>query len=253
MFDDLEPKKSDNLDLNQENDSQEGGEFEKKESLNKTEEKPQGIAEDIFSDEGKDLIDGGKISSLNEGKEKPDVFKPVKEDKNDVLEESYGGFPFIKIIIVFLVLGVVAGSAYFIYSRNILDSFFNKKAVEENTEMDSNNKTKEKTNTENNVTENNPEDNIENEIEENIPVKEEIINELDTDGDGLGDRLEISIGTNINSIDTDGDGLFDREEVQVYKTDPKNEDTDGDGFLDGAEVKDGYNPNGPGKLYDINE
>ncbi len=253
MFDDLEPKKSDNLDLNQKNDSQEGGEHESKESLNKTEEKPQGIAEDIFSDEGKDLIDGGKIASFNEGKEKPDVFKPVKEDKNDALEDVHGGFPFIKIIIVFLVLGVVAGGAYFIYSRNILDSFFNKKAVEENTEMDSNNKMKEKINTENNVTENNPEDNTENETKENIPVKEEIINELDTDGDGLGDRLEISIGTNINSIDTDGDGLFDREEVQVYKTDPKNEDTDGDGFLDGAEVKDGYNPNGPGKLYDINE
>ena len=74
----------------------------------------------------------------------------------------------------------------------------------------------------------------------------------DTDGDGISDQEEISLGTNINSVDTDNDGLFDREEVYVYKTDPINEDTDGDGFLDGAEVQDGYNPNGPGKLYEIN-
>ena len=74
----------------------------------------------------------------------------------------------------------------------------------------------------------------------------------DTDGDGLSDQEEITLGTNINSVDTDNDGLFDREEVYVYKTDPINEDTDGDGFLDGAEVQDGYNPNGSGKLYEIN-
>ena len=75
---------------------------------------------------------------------------------------------------------------------------------------------------------------------------------LDTDNDGLSDQEEITLGTDINSVDTDNDGLFDREEVYVYKTDPTNEDTDGDGFLDGAEVRDGYNPNGSGKLYEIN-
>ncbi|MBI1908528.1 hypothetical protein HYS28_03930, partial [Candidatus Uhrbacteria bacterium] len=43
----------------------------------------------------------------------------------------------------------------------------------------------------------------------------------------------------------------DREEVEVYDTDPLEEDTDGDTYLDGQEVKGGYNPNGPGKLFEV--
>ena len=80
------------------------------------------------------------------------------------------------------------------------------------------------------------------------PVKVEA---LDTDKDGLSDEEEKSLGTDINNVDSDNDGLFDLEEVKVYKTNPLNADTDGDGFLDGAEVKDGYNPKGEGKLYEI--
>lgn len=49
-------------------------------------------------------------------------------------------------------------------------------------------------------------------------------------------------------LDTDLDGLFDWEEIEIYGTNPFASDTDGDGFLDGNEVKNGYNPNGPGKL-----
>jgi hypothetical protein len=75
---------------------------------------------------------------------------------------------------------------------------------------------------------------------------------LDTDRDGLSDEEEKLLGTNINEPDTDGDGLYDREEVKVYKTNPLNPDTDGDGFVDGQEVNSGYNPNGPGKLFDFN-
>ena len=74
---------------------------------------------------------------------------------------------------------------------------------------------------------------------------------IDTDGDGLTDGEEKRLGTDPNNIDTDEDGLFDREEVRVYKTDPTNPDTDGDGYTDGSEVKNGYNPNGPGKLYEL--
>lgn len=74
---------------------------------------------------------------------------------------------------------------------------------------------------------------------------------VDTDGDGLSDARERQLGTNINNVDTDSDGLFDLEEVNVYKTDPKNPDTDGDGYSDGDEVKSGFDPKGPGKLYEI--
>lgn len=73
----------------------------------------------------------------------------------------------------------------------------------------------------------------------------------DSDQDGLTDEEEKQLGTNLNSVDSDGDGLFDREEVKVYQTDPLNPDTDGDGFLDGDEVKDGYNPKGTGRFYEI--
>ena len=83
-------------------------------------------------------------------------------------------------------------------------------------------------------------------------TKEELKNKasglFDTDGDGLTDKEEKELGTDINNVDTDDDGLFDREEVKVYKTDPLNADTDGDGYLDGEEIKKGDDPKGEGKL-----
>ncbi|MFH1233826.1 MAG: hypothetical protein V1649_04235 [Patescibacteria group bacterium] len=74
---------------------------------------------------------------------------------------------------------------------------------------------------------------------------------IDTDKDGLTDEEEKQLGTDPNSIDSDNDGLSDREEVKVYGTNPLNADTDGDGYEDGDEVKNGYNPKGQGKLYEI--
>jgi hypothetical protein len=73
----------------------------------------------------------------------------------------------------------------------------------------------------------------------------------DSDGDGLTDAEESIFGTDPLNIDTDKDGLGDREEVQVYGTDPFNPDTDEDSYLDGQEVSAGYNPNGPGKLFEL--
>lgn len=71
---------------------------------------------------------------------------------------------------------------------------------------------------------------------------------LDSDHDGLTDVEEATYGTNPLVADTDIDGLGDYEEIKIYHTNPLLADTDGDGYLDGAEVKNGYNPNGPGKL-----
>ncbi|MCR4311767.1 MAG: hypothetical protein NUV56_00625 [Candidatus Uhrbacteria bacterium] len=76
---------------------------------------------------------------------------------------------------------------------------------------------------------------------------------LDSDGDGLSNAEELEYGTSVTKADTDGDGLGDREEVEVYDTDPKEVDTDGDTFLDGQEVAGGYNPNGPGRLFEVPE
>ncbi len=74
----------------------------------------------------------------------------------------------------------------------------------------------------------------------------------DSDNDGLSDEEERALGTDILLSDTDGDGLFDREEVKVYKTNPLDRDTDRDTFSDGQEVKGGYNPNGTGTMYNLN-
>ena len=73
----------------------------------------------------------------------------------------------------------------------------------------------------------------------------------DTDGDTLTDSQETQIGTNPLVADTDSDGLTDGQEINIYKTNPLVVDTDGDGFQDCAEVKNGYNPNGPGKLLNL--
>jgi hypothetical protein len=64
----------------------------------------------------------------------------------------------------------------------------------------------------------------------------------DTDGDGLSDEEEMTLGTSINNTDSDQDGLFDYEEVKIYQTDPLKVDTDGDTYSDGIEVNAGYNP-----------
>lgn len=60
--------------------------------------------------------------------------------------------------------------------------------------------------------------------------------ELDSDGDGLSDEFEKTIGTDPFNPDTDGDGLTDFEEVRTFLTDPLNPDSDYDGLSDGAEV-----------------
>lgn len=59
----------------------------------------------------------------------------------------------------------------------------------------------------------------------------------DTDGDGLADGDEVRTHlTNPILNDTDEDGLLDGEEIQRYMTDPLNADTDGDGLSDGDEI-----------------
>lgn len=64
----------------------------------------------------------------------------------------------------------------------------------------------------------------------------EVTQEVDTDGDGLTDTKEKSLGTDPNNADTDNDGLTDGEEVNEYDTDPLVADTDEDGLSDGDEV-----------------
>ncbi|HPR42364.1 MAG TPA: hypothetical protein PK718_07465 [Candidatus Methanofastidiosa archaeon] len=64
----------------------------------------------------------------------------------------------------------------------------------------------------------------------------------DSDGDGLGDYIEDSIGTDKWMPDSDGDGLGDYEEIYDHFTDPLDRDTDNDGIDDGSEVQYGTDP-----------
>lgn len=74
----------------------------------------------------------------------------------------------------------------------------------------------------------------------------------DRDGDGLTAADEIAFGTDPNNADTDGDGLTDGEEVQLVGTDPVLFDTDGDGLSDGLELATGSDPLDPSS-YDLAE
>lgn len=78
-------------------------------------------------------------------------------------------------------------------------------------------------------------------------------NEPDSDGDGLPDFVEPSLGLDPANADTDGNGVLDGDEdndgdgLTNYEEDragldPANTDTDGDGFSDGDEVNGGSNP-----------
>lgn len=57
---------------------------------------------------------------------------------------------------------------------------------------------------------------------------------VDTDGDGLTDDQEVTLGTDPTNPDTDGDGLWDGDEL-AEGTDPLDQDTDGDGAPDGTD------------------
>jgi TolB protein len=62
------------------------------------------------------------------------------------------------------------------------------------------------------------------------------IGQEDSDGDGLTNNQEVSLGTDPLNPDTDRDELLDGDEVNNRRTDPLNADTDGDGLSDGEEV-----------------
>jgi len=67
-------------------------------------------------------------------------------------------------------------------------------------------------------------------------VDAQLVITLDSDGDGISDAEEITLGTNPHATDSDGDGLNDYVEINIHHTDPLNADSDGDGLNDGAEV-----------------
>ena len=60
---------------------------------------------------------------------------------------------------------------------------------------------------------------------------------VDSDGDGISNRLENRYGMDPSSTDSDIDGLDDYAEFYTHGTNPLSIDTDGDGLYDYSEVK----------------
>lgn len=75
-------------------------------------------------------------------------------------------------------------------------------------------------------------------VEVDAKTIDDVMNE-DSDGDGLTDVFEKSIGTDITKKDTDNDGLSDYEEVNITQTNPVLEDTNNNGILDAEDDEDG--------------
>jgi hypothetical protein len=69
--------------------------------------------------------------------------------------------------------------------------------------------------------------------------------EVDSDGDGLPDSIELQLGTDPSDPDTDDDGATDGTEYYTLQTGTRNPDTDGDGVSDGDEAINGTDPNDP--------
>jgi ribosomal protein L12E/L44/L45/RPP1/RPP2 len=70
-------------------------------------------------------------------------------------------------------------------------------------------------------------------------------NNWDTDGDGLGDGVEVGSGLGDPTLaDTDNDALSDYQEM-MYGTNPWSTDTDGDGSSDSGEIFWGTDPLDP--------
>lgn len=73
--------------------------------------------------------------------------------------------------------------------------------------------------------------------------------QIDRYADGVNTATASTDSLEIRSqqLDSDGDGLSDRLE-RYYGTDPNKRDTDGDGYTDNDEIMRGYDPKGPGRL-----
>jgi len=220
-------------------------------------------------------VSGGQPSALDRGVLKPKtnpVAPPVNynvppnmpdngslnngQDVYTVKEPSFTR-GLMTVLVVVLLGGILGGGGWWLYNKFVKNSMAvspsgeNMEVVDENVPVE-----------ENVVEENLPviEDGTVGLAEEDIPT-DEVVGDvtdsqvlfgepIDKDADGLDDNKELELGTDPNNWDSDLDELSDGDEVLVWKTDPLNSDTDGDKYKDGSEVKNGYNPNGPGKIFE---
>ena len=93
--------------------------------------------------------------------------------------------------------------------------------------------------------------NLDFKLGERLVLSSTAIVEADSDGDGIGDGLETSLGLDPGyswdgSFDTDEDGIPDRDEMAIGLN-PNQLDSDGDGTDDGTEISLGTDPLTPNR------
>lgn len=201
------------------------------------------------------------IFSKNDGAINPDNYVT----NNDVytIKEPIGnrkGLIWIIILVVFLILFIGSVWIYFAFinkNTGYVEEFPSQNlenTEEENNIVDVNNFSPDPVENIEEVEELDQEENIRgNNFSDEEASANNILfgNSIDSDDDGLSDVQENQLGTDPFNWDTDGDGLSDGDEVLIWKTDPLKFDSDGDGYGDGEEIKNGYNPLGPGRLFEI--
>ena len=176
-------------------------------------------------------------------------------------DEKKGGGIIKKMFILIIVFVLIGAGAYFVYSQILLPGSSNNQDLinQSQNNLTDNNKNNDSL-TDESFDENFQQDEDifndelldEAQTEDNLePVEdvspEDVLKNIDSDGDGLSDYEEIYIyKTDPYNQDSDGDGLSDYEEVMIFGTDPLSADTDGDTYFDGQEILGGYNPLGGG-------
>jgi hypothetical protein len=185
--------------------------------------------------------------------------KEIYRLKEPVLANSL-----VKTVVIVIFLGILGGGGWWIYNKYLANTFtpvVNPPEVV-NTENNGN------TSNQDNIVDQNAQNNLDPNIavpqagntdtagntDVGTTAQEQGIffgQPVDSDGDGLDNEAEQKLGTDPNNWDSDNDNLSDGDEVLIWKTNPLNPDTDGDGYKDGEEVKNGYNPLGAGKLFNV--
>lgn len=167
----------------------------------------------------------------------------------------------IKLIIAAVVVVILGGGSWWIYSSFIMDTNTGDSFDLDTTGQPTSDFINQPVGTnvvEPAVTDIQPADDLTDvSVVEDTDITSEIVDDqvlfgepIDKDGDGLDDIREKDINTDPNNWDSDNDLLSDGDEVTIWKTDPLNPDSDGDSFEDGVEVRNGYNPAGPGKIFE---
>ena len=194
---------------------------------------PVSEPDDIFA--GTDAPDINQSSAVSAGKLQPKVqtmpeeLSRLNKVKNPIFAKNM-----MILAIVLVGVGILAGGSWLVYTMFVRPtSEVNEFVLPDNADQIIEEKT-------------------ETTAQTNAQTDDSVLfgEPVDSDADNLTDIREKELGTDPNNWDSDGDGVSDGDEVLVWKSNSLNKDTDGDGFMDGAEIKNGYNPIGPGKIFD---